>query len=60
MPITNPVTSTGDVKPGTAFSVELKDGQLEAIAAGDGGQTLQPKPRPKSKPSGPETQGDLF
>ncbi len=52
-----PVTSVSEVKPGKPFSVELKDGVLEAVSAGD---RQVPRTAPKTRKASSDNQGDLF
>ncbi len=52
-----PIASTEKIKSGEAFSVELKDGRIHAVAAGGDTKTPVPKKQPKAPSS---SQGDLF
>lgn len=54
-----PVASTSKIKSGDAFSVELKDGRISAVAAGSDAQPITSKKPPK-KPTDPTSQGSLF
>lgn len=53
-----PLVKASSVKSGQAFSVQLHDGKINAVAAGSGGAKA-PNKKPASKPSG-NNQGDLF
>ncbi len=54
-----PVASAANIKSGEAFSVELKDGSISAVAAGGGVKTQASKKTDKT-PKKPSSQGDLF
>ena len=54
-----PIASKIKIKSGEAFSVELKDGRISAVAAGGETKPLSAKKSEKPKPP-PSNQGDLF
>jgi exodeoxyribonuclease VII large subunit len=54
-----PIASVDKIKSGDAFSVELKDGRISAIAAGSDITSPAPKKTAK-KPDDTTSQGDLF
>lgn len=54
-----PIASASNIKSGEAFSVELKDGRISAVAAG--GDIKPPVQKKIAKPpTDPSSQGDLF
>ncbi len=55
-----PISSSTAIKSGVSFSVEFKDGDLDAVAAGTAKQAAPKTSKAKSKPSTTENQGDLF
>lgn len=55
-----PVGGASQIKSGKHFTVEFKDGVLEAVAAGESKSPKQPTAKVKSKPGKPSEQGDLF
>jgi len=54
-----PIASIEKIRSGDAFSVELKDGRISAVAAGGDAKPIAPK-KPAKKPDEPTSQGDLF
>ena len=55
-----PLVNTSDIKSGQAFSVQLQDGMIDAIAAGGSPpKKTQSRTEPSKKTSG-DNQGDLF
>lgn len=54
-----PISSTENIKSGEAFSVQLKDGNIAAVAAGGDMKPQAPKKPAKTKPD-ETSQGDLF
>lgn len=54
-----PINSSTAVKSGSAFSVEFKDGSIDAVAAGVGKPASKTPSKPKVKPAS-GNQGDLF
>ncbi len=56
-----PIASVDKIKSGDAFSVELKDGRISAVAAGAGSEPKSPAPKKTAKkPEDTTSQGDLF
>ena len=56
-----PIASVDKIKSGDAFSVELRDGRISAVAAGAGSEPKSPAPKkPVKKPEDTTSQGDLF
>ncbi len=55
-----PVVNAGNVKSGDAFSVQLQDGEFDAIAAGATSAKAPAKPKKSAPKPASDNQGDLF